>query len=110
MPRFLGSTLAVLFIMLATTGVTLAHPSAAPPAAPPALITAAFTEFTLTSGGTTQGITTGPDGNLWFAERGGAGDAIGRITPQGVITTYPLDFSSGWPDKIVAGADGNLWF
>jgi hypothetical protein len=30
-----------------------------------------------------QGITAGPDGNLWFAEQAGR---IGRITPGGVVT------------------------
>jgi streptogramin lyase len=52
----------------------------------------------------------GPDGNVWFADRGTRG-AIGRITPTGVIT----EFSSGLPvgsspRGFAAGADGNLWF
>ena len=55
------------------------------------------------------GITTGPDGNLWFAER--EGNRIGRITPTGVVT----EFSEGitpysHPDGITTGPDGNLWF
>ena len=39
------------------------------------------------SGSYPFGITTGPDGNLWFTEY--TGDRIGRITPQGVISEYP---------------------
>ena len=52
-------------------------------------------------------IAAGPDGNLWFTEQGG--NAIGRITPAGVVTQYPASTSSG-PTGIAAGPDGNLWF
>jgi streptogramin lyase/subtilisin-like proprotein convertase family protein len=53
------------------------------------------------------GIAAGPDGNMWFTERGRS--AIGRITPAGVVT----EFTSGvslYPQEIAAGPDGNLWF
>src|SRR5262249_56379731 len=33
-----------------------------------------------------QGITRGPDGNLWFTEA--TADRIGRITPAGVVTQF----------------------
>jgi streptogramin lyase len=52
-------------------------------------------------------ITPGPDGNLWFASL--ANDAIGRVTPAGVVTMYSDPVVHG-PRSIVAGADGNLWF
>ena len=55
-------------------------------------------------------IVTGPDGNLWFTES--THDAIGKITPDGTITDYPLhatDEQSG-PYGIALGADGALWF
>ncbi len=51
-------------------------------------------------------IAAGPDGNLWFTEER---KAIGRITPEGRITEFPID-SPGTPSAIVAGPDGNLWF
>jgi hypothetical protein len=35
---------------------------------------------------------------------------IGRITPAGQITEYPLLSSSCAPEDITAGPDGNLWF
>jgi streptogramin lyase len=46
----------------------------------------AFTEFSIlpTPGSLPVGITTGPDGALWFTE--GATDKIGRITTAGVFT------------------------
>src|SRR5262245_64901599 len=54
-----------------------------------------------------EGITRGPDGNLWFAET--LADRIGRITPAGVVTQFSLPFLSA-PAEITAGPDGNLWF
>jgi streptogramin lyase len=62
-------------------------------------------------------IAAGPDGNLWFVEPGAPSkhpinvDQIGRITPKGVITEFPVhDFGTGAPSSIVAGPDGSLWF
>ncbi len=62
-------------------------------------------------------ITAGPDGNLWFVEPGMPSkhptypDQIGRITPKGAITEFPVhDFGTGGATSIVAGPDGNLWF
>jgi streptogramin lyase len=55
-----------------------------------------------------QGITAGPDGNLWFAEWNG--NRIGRITPGGAITTFPLPTPDSEPSGITTGRDGNLWF
>jgi streptogramin lyase len=54
------------------------------------------------------GITAGPNGNLWFTEYGV--DMIGRITPNGTITEFPIPSPSGQPMWITAGPDGNLWF
>ncbi|HEV3217894.1 MAG TPA: hypothetical protein VGZ27_19365, partial [Vicinamibacterales bacterium] len=63
--------------------------------------------------GDPQGITTGPDGNIWFTEY--SARKIGRMTSAGVITEFPFPFSSvsppfGRPYAITAGPDGNLWF
>jgi streptogramin lyase len=73
-----------------------------------------ITVFPASSGGPT-GITSGPDGNLWFTENG---FQIGRITPTGTVTEFNLpgfQCSAGLPEGclgrgIVAGPDGNLWF
>jgi len=65
-----------------------------------------------TSGAEPAEITLGPDGNLWFAEANKA--QIGRITPQGAITEWPLPDSLSFvpiaPEGITAGPDGNVWF
>src|SRR5712691_122063 len=58
------------------------------------------------------GITGGPDGAVWFTVApglGGSGDAIGRITPRGKITEFPLPSGSS-PSDITTGPDGALWF
>ncbi len=54
-----------------------------------------------------DGITTGSDSNLWFT----AAYNIGRITPGGTITRFPLPADWGQrPGDIIAGQDGHLWF
>ncbi|HEX3466539.1 MAG TPA: hypothetical protein VHT05_00395 [Candidatus Elarobacter sp.] len=70
-----------------------------------------ITEFPLPNGYSFSGgppfvgITTGPDGNLWF----GTTSAIGRSTPNGTITMFPVTPNS-YPDGITSGPDGNIWF
>ncbi|MCC5953427.1 MAG: carboxypeptidase regulatory-like domain-containing protein [Acidimicrobiia bacterium] len=56
----------------------------------------------------------GPDGNLWLA-RGIRGFAvlandIGRLSPEGVVTTYTDPVHIRQPRRIVAGPDGAMWF
>jgi hypothetical protein len=43
---------------------------------------------------------------MWFTQVNG----IGRITPTGDITEYPLPKAGSSPSGITAGPDGNLWF
>src|SRR5262245_30194294 len=52
-------------------------------------------------------IVAGPDGNFWFAEMV---HRIGRMTPAGVVTEFPIPTASAGPESIVAGPDGALWF
>src|ERR1700730_2683445 len=69
------------------------------------------TEFSagITAGSYPFGITTGPDGNLWFTEE--IGNRIGRITPLGVVTQFSAGITAGaGPAGITTGPDGNLWF
>jgi streptogramin lyase len=59
------------------------------------------------------GITSGPDGNLWFTEPDD--NKIGRMSPTGVVTefplpTYPVPTYGTYPVGITSGPDGNLWF
>ena len=65
--------------------------------------------FGITAGASPYGITSGPDGNLWFTEQGL--DRIGRITPLGVVTEFSTGITAGaHPTGITPGPDGNLWF
>jgi virginiamycin B lyase len=59
------------------------------------------------------GITTGPDGNLWFLETGG-NEGLVRMTPAGEVTEFPVPGGGiGFGlalNEITTGPDGNLWF
>lgn len=68
------------------------------------------TSFLVPDANPERGLAAGPDGNLWFTT---AYPTIGKITPQGAVTQYPLPFSDDidyQPAQITAGPDGNLWF
>lgn len=53
-------------------------------------------------------IAAGTNGNLWFTEKDA--NKIGRITPTGTITEFPLATSPNYPLGIAKGPDGNMWF
>lgn len=90
--KLLATSLAVFVLM------------AAPAAAAPVV-----TEFDLpTAGAAPQDIVAGPDGNIWFTERGA--NKIGRVTPDGVITEFDALDGLTSPDWITVGPDGNLWY
>jgi hypothetical protein len=68
-------------------------------------------------------LTAGPDGNLWFREYFSGSSApgfpasgyppggeIGRITPAGAVTEFPLAAGAGPQGDLTVGPDGNLWF
>ncbi len=61
-----------------------------------------------TSNSEPEGITLGPDGNMWFTET--AANQIGRIDAKGNITEFVVPQPLSSPVDIVAGADGALWF
>ncbi len=76
-----------------------------------------LTRFPLSSEMGVPSIANGPDGNLWFTELSYSSalvkpttkGAIGRITPAGEITEFPLPTEEG-AGAITSGADGNVWF
>jgi streptogramin lyase len=66
------------------------------------------TEF---SAAQANAITSGPDGNMWLAQYSAADvSEIGRITPSGTVTEFPLPDAAAVPNAITTGPDGNLWF
>jgi streptogramin lyase len=74
------------------------------------LLAGAITEFPVTTPSSgAYGITSGPDGNLWFTEQ--TADKIGRISTTGKsLVEFPLPTPNSDPTEIVTGPDGNLWF
>ena len=56
-----------------------------------------------------ESLALGPDGNVWFTSFSGGLDGIGKVTPSGGVTSYPLPEGTHM-DDIAAGADGNMWF
>jgi virginiamycin B lyase len=62
-------------------------------------------------------IALGSDGNMWFLNpdsepyaRPPRTSAIGRVTPSGEITEFPLPENEEPVGGIVQGADGKMWF
>ena len=76
----------------------------------PRALAQTFAEFPIpTASSQPLGITTGPDGALWFTESNT--NKIGRITTAGVITEFPILPSGAGPLRgITTGPDGALWF
>jgi streptogramin lyase len=69
------------------------------------------TEYPLANAYAEQGVTRGPDGNIWYTVPfTSTGPSIARITPAGVITLFALPNSKSEPLYIASGPDGNLWF
>jgi streptogramin lyase len=94
--RYCAAATAALLLVLSAAGVAQAA-------------TGDATEFGgLSAGANPVGIAAGPDGNLWFAERGS--DRIGRISPDGDLTEFPLPTENAQPFQVAAGPDGNVWF
>ena len=55
-------------------------------------------------GGFLYGITSGPDGNIWFTD----GGRIANITPEGKVSRFSGPTST--TSVITAGPDGALWY
>ncbi len=75
---------------------------------PPAA-TSAITEYPVpTAGGFPDGITTGPDGALWFVEN--QRSKVGRLTTSGSFSEFAIPIVESYPWEITTGPDGALWF
>jgi streptogramin lyase len=66
-----------------------------------------LTNFLLPGGVGPRGITSGPDGALWFAETNVG--RVGRLTTAGVYTEIQLPDPTGGPFGITTGPDGAIW-
>lgn len=83
--------------------------------------TGGFTEYALSTGAFSNstfpgnglwflpgGITSGPDGAIWFTEINAS--KIGRISTTGSVTEYATPTQSCSPNGITTGPDGAIWF
>lgn len=65
----------------------------------------------LNSLGTSDSLTTGPDGNVWvIIPRKDSQQAIVKVTPSGSMTSFHAPCATGPFAGIASGPDGNLWF
>src|SRR5712692_7251689 len=55
-----------------------------------------------------DGLTEGPDGNLWFTSS--IGRTLGRISPDGQVTGYAVPVPNGGPHDIASGPGGFIWY
>jgi streptogramin lyase len=53
------------------------------------------------------GIAVGPDGVAWFTQNN---FSLGRITPTGTITQYPIPGNGFITSSIATSTDGSVWF
>ncbi len=108
---------AIAAIGTLTLGGSLAFATQAPASASPGGIE----EFSFPSPNDYPrgGIAAGSDGNVWFTESSSDVGQIGRISPGGLVTEYPIltekpatkehpEYS--YPEGIAQGPDGALWF
>ena len=66
-----------------------------------------FPVSSIGSGSIINTIAEGPDGNLWFGESSNTSAILGRITPSGVQTQFPVPQAVGQVE-VADGPDGNL--
>ena len=58
-----------------------------------------------------DGIVSGPDNNIWFADPGGEGVGVVNVAnPSSPIVEYEAGTSPAAPFGIVVGTNNNLWF
>ena len=54
-------------------------------------------------------LAAGPDGSLWFTEQISQKWVLGRMTPNGVVTQFPLALNSAnWFAEVADGSNGSL--
>jgi streptogramin lyase len=65
-------------------------------------------DATIPAGSAPYDITAGNDGNLWFTLT--STSQVGRITPGGAVSLFPIGRTNAKPVGIALGPDGRAWF
>ncbi|WP_354701467.1 Virginiamycin B lyase [Paraconexibacter sp. AEG42_29] len=65
-------------------------------------------DFPLPTAAGSHGITTGPDGALWYTQAGPG--IVGRLATDGTVREFAIPGPPQRPGRIAAGPDGALWF
>ncbi len=73
------------------------------------------TEFSITGDRVIKALKRGQDGNVWFIEGSATSstaqdDSIGVVTPEGVVSEYPLPGNRAVLSQLIQGSDGTVWF
>src|SRR3981081_625875 len=107
----LVATVASQTVMFAAAA---APAGAGPAGAPPAAATGTITEFrpagiSQTATSDPLGITSGPDGNLWFTDAGAS--TIAKISTSGTgLAEFKTNTGGASPVSITKGPDNRIWF
>jgi len=67
----------------------------------------AVLEYKAQMQGFQNGMTSGPDGAIWFAQ--GYPNAVGRVTTTGVVSTVPLSAPNALGGSLTVGPDDKIW-
>lgn len=72
----------------------------------------AFQIYNLDNDVQLNGMTVGPDGNVWFLDQQYSNPAVGVITPLGISQEFPIGVANAAPAQIAPGPAGSntLWF
>jgi streptogramin lyase len=106
--RVSGKPVCFVAAIVACVLVGLIVPSAADPAGQITEVATGGVTAGFSANAGPDGITTGPDGNVWFTED--TGKSIGRITPSGAVSEFSSGITGSSLFDIAPGSDGNLWF
>jgi len=113
--RFAFKPMSKLLVVATVASQTALFAVAAVPAgAAPAAATGTITEFrpagiSQTATSDPLGITSGPDGNLWFTDAGAS--TIAKISPSGTgLAEFKTNTGAASPVAITKGPDNRVWF
>lgn len=98
----------VVVVLAALFGATFRFAEAATPTGEVTIEATGGTATGFSADAGPSGITTGPDGLMWFLERSEI--AVARLNADGSVDEFDWPIAIGSMSSIVTGPDGNVWF